>query len=90
MIYWGFRLAYCSNFRFTFAPYKGQGEGHAHLDCEYLAKTVRSIGQNITTAITYGKSCIGFRLACLRLAVADSKGQDQGRTHFDCKYHRNY
>ena len=73
------RLAYL---HLILAYFEGQGQGHAHFDCQY-----------ISNGDGYGKSYIAnniklhmaLTLAYLHLTLAHSKG----RAHIDCQYLAN-
>ena len=69
----------------TLAHSKGEGQGHAHLDNEYLGNC--DIGSELLVP-SNNKSCKGFRCAYLNLNLAHSKdqGQGQGHAHFDSEY----
>ena len=69
-------------FHLTSAHSKGKTQGHAHLDCEYLASDDRAkyqLSANI-------KLHTIFRLAYLHWTVVYSKGKGQGQANFNSEY----
>ena len=65
----------------TVALSKGQGQGHAHFECEYITN-----GKRYSIAIDIKmKLHKGFRSAYADLILSHSRGQSQGHVHFD--YH---
>ena len=67
----------------TLTHSKGQGQGYAGFDTEYLED-----GETAAKILmpSNSKSCMGFLLAKLHFTVSHSKGQGQGHAYFDNEY----
>ena len=79
-----FRLTYL---HLTLAHSKGQSQGHAHLDGEYLANDAR-LDEDCNFE-HLGMQHVDFRLVYLHFILVHSKWYCQGHAHFDGKYLAN-
>ena len=83
----GFRCAYL---HLTLIYFKGQDQGHEHLNCKYLKYIVNILKMMIDMVTillsSTSKSCITFQLEYLHLTLTNSMGQGQDEANFDSEY----